>query len=213
MTLFSFLIFLIFLLIAYIWMGGRATGSNTSKPRRLDLEWKAHTPPGYSFHVGHTWAHREDAQQVRVGVDDFAANLIGAIDHIEVIGTNRWVRQGQRIMTVQADAIKVDLLSPIEGVIAAVNEQALKKPSLATSFPFGEGWVALVKAPEFWRQQKNLIRGELAELWMHNCELRVRELLTQPDCAAEGGERGQQGLLARVSPEFRQKLVKEFFRT
>src|SRR5271157_2063886 len=58
------------------------------------------TPKGYCFHPGHTWAFDDGPQGVRVGVDAFAARLLGQVDRIEAIGLNRWVRQGQKLFAV-----------------------------------------------------------------------------------------------------------------
>jgi glycine cleavage system H lipoate-binding protein len=212
----SCLIFLMFVLIAYLWMGRgwlQWDRADIRKQALVELDWETRIPQGYSFHVGHTWVRNEGGEQTRIGVDEFALRLLGEVDQIEVIGNNRWVRQGQRILTMQSDAIRVDFLSPVEGVITAVNEQAIKEPTLASRFPFDRGWIALIKAQEFGTQQKNLIRGEMAERWMHKCMMRVQETLAQADSLAANGRRRKRGLLARVTPELRQKLVKEFFQT
>ena len=41
-------------------------------------------PQGYSFHPGHAWVVREGHGSARVGLDSFAADLIGKIDQIAV---------------------------------------------------------------------------------------------------------------------------------
>ena len=74
-------------------------------------------PRGYCFHPGHTWVLDEGRQNARIGLDTFGANLIGKIDRVEVVGLNRWVRQGQKLCTITQDGTSVDLLSPVEGVI------------------------------------------------------------------------------------------------
>ena len=63
------------------------------QPPRMQRELGLEIPQGYCFHPGHTWVLKETAENARVGVDGFATNLVGKIDHIDVIGPNRWVRQ------------------------------------------------------------------------------------------------------------------------
>ena len=55
-------------------------------------------PQGYCLHPCHTWALEEGWQLVRVGLDNFAANLFGSIEHIDAASPCRWVRQGQKLM-------------------------------------------------------------------------------------------------------------------
>ncbi|MBZ5574045.1 MAG: hypothetical protein LAO09_19445, partial [Acidobacteriia bacterium] len=72
------------------------------QPPRMQRELGLEIPQGYCFHPGHTWVLKETAENARVGVDGFATNLVGKIDHIDVIGPNRWVRQGQRLATISS---------------------------------------------------------------------------------------------------------------
>ncbi|MGB9085973.1 MAG: glycine cleavage system protein H, partial [Terriglobales bacterium] len=105
------------------------------KPQRprVKREYGFEIPQDYCFHPGHTWATKESATNARVGVDKFVAHLMGKIDHIEVRGTDHWVRQGQKLITLTANGASVDLLSPVEGVVMAVNDDVLRDPSLITN--------------------------------------------------------------------------------
>ena len=64
----------------------------------------------------------EGHQNARIGLDAFAANLFGQIDSIDFAELNRWVRQGQRLCTITRGDRKVELLSPVEGVLTSINE-------------------------------------------------------------------------------------------
>jgi glycine cleavage system H lipoate-binding protein len=169
-------------------------------------------PEGYCFHPGHTWVNREGGEQVRVGIDSFAADLVGKIDQIEVTAPNRWVRQGQRLMTLRADGVSLDLLSPIEGVVTAVNQDVVKDPTLAMKDPYKDGWVVLLKAPDFATNRKNLMQSSMVAPWMHYNLARLNAALAKqkPAFAQDGGV-PLNGLLQRADPELRQKLIKEFF--
>ena len=86
-------------------------------------------PKDYGFHPGHTWVMREGDDNARVGLDSFAADLIGKIEHMDIISPGRWVRQGQPLVHLQAAGVSFDLLSPVEG------QPVLK--DLSISIPFG----------------------------------------------------------------------------
>jgi glycine cleavage system H lipoate-binding protein len=214
--LFVLLMFLLIMTASYL----RTHGQIQPKPEvwvgppapRLEREYGFAIPQGYSFHPGHTWVMGESGENTRVGIDSFAANLVGKIDRIDTISPNRWVRQGQRLVTVKSGAQSLDLLSPVEGVVTAINQDLANDPSLATRSPYKDGWVAIIKSPDFAINQKNLIQGQMVAPWMQNNVTRLNALVTpsNPALAQDGGQ-PVSGILERVSPEVRQKIVGEFF--
>lgn len=173
-------------------------------------------PRNYAFHPGHTWLNDEGHQNARIGLDAFAANLFGPIDSVEFAEMNRWVRQGQRLCTIKRGDNKVDLLSPVEGVLTSVNEQLVKSPNLAINDPYHTGWLCTIKAPELAINSKNLLQGPLVPAWMQNSVGRIGEMLSElapmPALAQDGGL-PIKGLLFELNPEVQEQLIKEFFLT
>jgi glycine cleavage system H lipoate-binding protein len=169
-------------------------------------------PRGYSFHPGHTWVVREAGVNARVGIDKFAAELAGAIDRIEVVNRDRWIRQGQRLLTIHSGRESFDLLSPIEGVVMAVNEDVVKNPALAAQDPYKDGWIAILQSPDLGTNQKNLLQGPMVAPWMHYNVSQLNAALAQmnPALAQDGGMPLNQ-VLQKLEPETRQKLIKDFF--
>jgi glycine cleavage system H protein len=155
---------------------------------------------------------KEGPDNARIGLDSFAANLIGQIDRIELVGENRWVRQGQKIVTVHSGETSIDLASPIEGVITAVNRDALQDPKVIVRDPYEKGWIATIKSPDLPLNEKNLLQGTMVAPWMQNNLTRLTNMVPQlsPALAADGGV-PVSGLLSRVDESVRQQLVKEFF--
>jgi len=171
-------------------------------------------PETYCFHAGHTWLNDEGRQNARVGIDAFAANLLGPIDSVEFTELNRWVRQGQRLCTITRGGTKVELLSPVEGVLVSVNHEVLKNPSLAVDDPYKAGWLCLVKAPELAINSKNLLQGPIVPAWMQHSILRMSEMLQQTNPAlAQDGGLPVKGLLFQLDRNVQQELTKEFFLT
>ena len=169
-------------------------------------------PQGYCFHPGHTWASKEGFDHARIGLDGFAANLIGQIDRIDVVGENRWVRQGQKVMTVHCGETAIDLVSPVEGVITALNHDAIAEPKTIVRDPYEKGWIAMVKSPDLTVNQKNLMQGSMVAPWMQNNVTRLASMVPQMEgaMAADGGL-PVAGLLRRLNPEVRASVLKEFF--
>jgi glycine cleavage system H lipoate-binding protein len=169
-------------------------------------------PQGYCFHPGHTWASKEGFDKARIGLDSFAANLMGQIDRIDVVGENRWVRQGQKVMTIHCGETAIDLVSPIEGVITAINRDAIQDPKTIVRDPYQKGWIAMVKSPDLTVNQKNLVQGSMVAPWLQNSLTRLASMVPQMEgaMAADGGL-PVAGLLRRLEPEVRQSVLKEFF--
>ena len=171
-------------------------------------------PKGYCFHPGHTWVLDEGRQNARIGLDSFGANLLGKIDRVEVVGLNRWVRQGQKICTLSRDGLAVELLSPIEGVVVSVNQDVVNDPSIVLKDPYKAGWICVVKAPEINLNLNNLLQGSLVGSWMQNSVRRLSAMTSQlaPAAAADGGL-PVSGLLAQLEPGAQRAMIREFFLT
>jgi glycine cleavage system H protein len=179
---------------------------------RMQREYGFSIPEGYAFHPGHTWVLKEGGENARVGVDSFAANLLGKIDHVDVIGMNRWVRQGQKLASFRVGDKAFELVSPVEGVITSINRDAVEDPSVIGRDPYQGGWIAMVKSPDLATNEKNLVQGSMVAPWLQNSVTRLNGMVTQlaPTMAADGGL-PVAGLLHRVPTDVREKLVKEFF--
>jgi len=139
-------------------------------------------PAHLSYHPGHSWAMKESQQVVRVGLDDFAARLVGQIDQIDLPARGRWLRQGEHGWTLGRSSHRFGMLSPIEGEVVDVNPEVQRDPSLAHRDPFGAGWLVAVNAPALEGNLKNLLHGRLAQRWM---EESVSALHTRLSAGAE----------------------------
>ena len=131
-------------------------------------------PENVRYHAGHTWALSESRELVRVGIDDFAAKLVGKIESIALPQRGRWVRQGQKVWTIFRDGKSVEMVSPIEGTVTAINEALLQNPELARKDPYGDGWLLTVQAPDSKINFRNLMGGTLARLWTESSALKLR---------------------------------------
>ncbi len=216
--LFVLLTYIVIMSVNYLWFRAPKAkplgAAHTTRPLapHISKEYGFSIPKDYCFHPGHTWALREDAEDVLVGMDGFAADLMGKIDKIEIVGATRWVRQGQKLMTIHAGGLSFDLVSPVEGVVMAVNQDIVHNPALALTDPYKDGWVARLKAPDFNTNQKNLMQKTMVAPWMHYNQTRLNAAVAtlNPAMAQDGGV-PLSGLLQRVQPELQQKLITDFF--
>jgi len=169
-------------------------------------------PEKLRFHPGHTWALSESPSLVRVGMDDFASKLVGKVDRIALPQRGQWIRQGQKIWTIFREGASVDMVSPIEGSIADVNDAAMQDPELARKDPFGEGWLVTVQAPDAKTSFRNLLGGALARWWTEESASRLqRKMPMALGALAQDGGVAVDNLTAQVSDEAWATIAKEFF--
>jgi glycine cleavage system H protein len=165
------------------------------------------------YHPGHTWALQESPELVRVGMDDFAARFAGHVQKINLPQTGTWVRQGQKAVSAERNGKKIELVSPIEGIVVERNETLDATPDLAFQDPYGEGWLFKVNAPDAKTSFRNLLRGSIVRRWMEEAAGHLRSLGTEnrvPLMAQDGGL-AVDDLGAQLSDEAWVEAGRDFF--
>ena len=123
-------------------------------------------PEEVHVHQGHSWARLESKDQVLVGMDDFAQKFVGRLDAIELpkIGTS--LKQGETGWTVKIGSKTVPMLSPVDGEVIAINQEALNNPDLINQGPYEKGWLLKVRPSKLDTNTRNLLPGRVARMWM-----------------------------------------------
>jgi len=169
-------------------------------------------PENLRYHPGHTWALSESPSLVRVGMDQFASKLTGKIERIMLPQRGQWIRQGQKIWTVSRDGSSVDMVSPIEGSVADVNDAVVQNPELALKDPYGEGWMVTVQSPDAKTNFRNLLGGALARWWTEESAGRLqRKMPMALGALAQDGGVAVDNLAAHIPDQDWAVLAKEFF--
>ncbi len=169
-------------------------------------------PENVRFHPGHTWALSESPNLVRVGVDDFAGKLLGKIEQIALPQRGQWIRQGQKMLSVERNGVKVDMVSPIEGSVTDVNEALAKDPELARRDPYGDGWLVTVQAPDAKTNFRNLLGGAVARGWMEEAAARLQRRMPQlAGALAQDGGVAIDDVASQVSEKEFVDMAHEFF--
>ena len=131
-------------------------------------------PDGYLFHQGHTWLKADGDQLVTVGMDDFAQKLLGKVDTIRLPAIGAKLAQGENGFAFAVQEKTVPMLSPVDGEVVAVNQEAIRNPELLGQDPFGRGWLLKVRPAGFTANKRNLLSGQMARQWMSSVLERLR---------------------------------------
>ncbi len=169
-------------------------------------------PENLRYHPGHTWALSESPSLVRVGLDEFASKLAGKVERITLPQRGQWIRQGQKIWTVYRDGAAVDMLSPIEGSVADINDAAVRDPQLLQKDPYGEGWLVTVQSPDAKTNFRNLLGGAMARWWTEESAGRLqRKLPMLAGALAQDGGVAVDDMATHIPDQEWAALAKEFF--
>ena len=147
-------------------------------------------PQGYYLHKGHTWLKIEEEGEVRIGLDDFIHRLLGPMDKISVPLMGQTVRQNRMDIHLERGLHEAGVLSPISGVVTAVNMDLINQPELANAAPYTEGWFLRVHPENLRQELKEMVIGDIAgDLVSKDVEkmMEIVEEYTGP-LAADGGE-------------------------
>ncbi len=169
-------------------------------------------PENLCYHPGHTWAAREGPSLVRVGMDDFAAKLTGKAEHLTLPRRGQWIRQGQKFCTIHREGASADMVSPMEGSVADINDAVVRDPQLALRDPYGEGWLVTVQSPDANTNFRNLLGGSLARWWTEESASRLhRKVLSHTAALAQDGGIAVDNVGGQVPDQDWAQLAKEFF--
>jgi glycine cleavage system H lipoate-binding protein len=190
-----------------------STGAPQAIPRlQPSLVGGFHVPENLRYHPGHTWALAESPTLVRVGLDDFASRLVGHFSRITLPQRGQWIRQGQKLCTIQRDGMAVDMVSPIEGSIADVNDGLQQNPELARKDPYNEGWFVTVQSPDAKINFRNLLGGALARWWTEESASRLQRRMPEAlGALAQDGGVAMDNVSSQLPDEQWAQVAREFF--
>jgi glycine cleavage system H lipoate-binding protein len=149
-----------------------------------------------------------------VGIDEFAFRLLGPFDRIEAPLVGKEVQQGRADIDVVRGEQKAGLISPVSGVVTAVNAKIREEGNAAGQEPYSEGWVISIHSKTLRQDLKNLmIHTESAE-FMEGEVARLYQVIeeTAGPLAADGGHLGD-NIYGHMPELGWEKLVKIFLKT
>jgi len=146
-------------------------------------------PQGYYLHSGHAWVKVEEGSELRIGIDDFALRLLGPFDRIEAPLVGKTLKQDRADVLMRRGPNRAKILSPVNGVVTAINPRLREQGGLANADPYTEGWVLRVHANTLRQDLKNLmISGESRDFFEKEVD-RLYQVIEEEagPLAADGG--------------------------
>ncbi len=166
----------------------------------------------YYYHQGHTWARVEYGGWVRVGVDDFALRLLGPQDIIETLAMGSVLRQGQPAGTLQRGGKEAPIISPVDGVVVAINHKVLEKTFIANDAPYEDGWLMVIQPTNLQENLKNLLFDAEGLSWIDGEAISLNTLLAEESRIEliVAGSKTPRDLIEQAPEIGWERLVEEF---
>ena len=100
-------------------------------------------PAELKYSKSHEWV-KMDGDVAVIGISDFAQDALGDVVFINLPGEGDNVTAGEAFGDVESVKAVSDIISPVTGVICAVNEDLADAPENLNSDPYG-AWIIKVE--------------------------------------------------------------------
>lgn len=101
-------------------------------------------PNELKYSKSHEWIRMEDGVAV-VGISDYAQHALGDVVFVNLPEVGDDVTAGEPFGDIESVKAVSDLVSPVSGVVCAVNEELLDAPELVNSDPYA-AWIIKVES-------------------------------------------------------------------
>lgn len=144
----------------------------------LKTDPSARISGSFFYHPDHCWLKVENAEKVRIGIDDLLTQFMTNIQVVILPQVGSFIGQGECCAHIIQEDYILPVVSPLSGSIQTINPRLKKKPELITDDPRGYGWLLTVKPENLESDLKRLLFGRKALLWFQQEE---KEILTRAD--------------------------------
>ncbi len=129
-------------------------GESPDRSHCIALHNRAHTnsavPSDRLYATGHTWIQplSEEAGTWRLGVDAFAAAILGSAAEIAWDVSERVLESGEAVCTIDLGLGRLALGAPIRSRVIRGNEALHDQPACIVTDPYYDGWIVELSAAE-----------------------------------------------------------------
>jgi len=122
-------------------------------------------PDDLHYEQNHYWV-KPEGDLLIMGMDEFAQKLAGEIVFVQLPDEGKRLKTGKKFAQVESGKWLGKVYAPVNGELAAVNEELENNPGLINEDCYGKGWMYKIK-PDDMSEMENLIHGaEAVEKWL-----------------------------------------------
>lgn len=119
------------------------------------------TPKELRYSEEHEWV-KQEGEQVRIGITDFAQSELGDIVFVELPEVGDEVTADEPFGSVESVKTVSELYSPVTGKVVAINEDLNDSPEFVNESPYEKAWMIVVELSDA-AELDNLMTAEQYE--------------------------------------------------
>jgi glycine cleavage system H lipoate-binding protein len=152
--------------------------------------------------------------QVRIGLDAFAARLLGPMDRVDLPLMGKSLQRDRVGILMNRGDLNAGLLSPVSGVITAFNPKVKSSPETLTADPYGNGWLLMVQPDHLREDLRTLQMGTEATTFIETEIDRLYQALEthMGPLAADGGILSDD-ILGHLPPTCWNAMARQFLKS
>ena len=104
-----------------------------------------------------TWARIMPDGTVKIGITDYAQQMLKEINFVELPEAGDKVVQMESFGNAESTKAVSPIICPISGVVKEVNEEVADEPGIINQSPFDSGWLIIVEPSDLENEKKNLL--------------------------------------------------------
>jgi len=101
-------------------------------------------PTEYRYSEDHEWV-KVDGSRATIGITSFAQEELGDIVFVELPAVGTDVAQGDNVGAVESVKAVGDIISPVSGKVAEVNQALESAPETINGSPHDDGWILVLE--------------------------------------------------------------------
>jgi glycine cleavage system H protein len=122
-------------------------------------------PDDLYYEENHFWV-KEEGDLLVMGMDDFAQQMAGEIVYVQLPYEGKKIKAGKKFAKMESGKWLGKVFGPVNGELAAVNEELEENPGLINEDCYDKGWIFKIK-PDDKAELQNLLKEPAAiEKWL-----------------------------------------------
>jgi len=122
-------------------------------------KWTFTVPKGLYYNENDFWA-RIDGKIATVGITSYLQSHLSDIIFVSLPQIGTKIEQFGEAGSFESVKAALDVISPVSGSVAEVNNELVNSPDLANSDPYGKGWFLKIELSDFESDKENLTDAE-----------------------------------------------------
>jgi glycine cleavage system H protein len=129
----------------------------------------------------HMWVQAIGTAAVRVGLDPLGVEINGTLAQLSLVARGEGVERRGPFGQLEAAKFVGPLLSPVAGVVSAVNADVLIDPGVVEREPYGAGWLVELDVGRSWQHPDLIVGRDAVIAWFARKveEYRVQGVLAE----------------------------------